>query len=540
MVVVPDGMTIKQALMKMLIEATLAKGEQLKFEEVKRDLSMPNPNDFAPGFGSFQEAAKKAWQTAKGVLAVQRETETETGEIATEKERESKMARQRGTGAKKAGRPTKYSDDQIVAMMEGYFKSHGKLPDLATFKRDHPDVAIQPGRFQEIVRLTEPDVLGWVYEGTSGDGELEASEESDGSGAILASEEPTEEATVGSDTADFASDKNSGSEEASDDDGELKEADSAKEPKRANDEAIPEARVEATEKLVEAPETADSAASAEVADPEEDAVVEAPQGEVVAIDSGTEPEGAEPEGKEPDGSGAILAPEGPAEEGIVGPETDGPVSGEDPDGKGAPDDEDKPEEVDSAEEPEKIDGKVVPVLDDFDGYRGVASCYLSGDGYNVDQRYASCGGERNMTLSLYTIPTLHAIPTAGCGSIHLSVVISCDRNPSAGLQCDGEADACLVMNEAKTTFHISGMGLSKYSLNRNVRCKTTSITVITTDDRSLTIDFNGLAKITREDVADDASGEFALAMEATVGAVCMYGGCESEAKSDSAEDPHNA
>lgn len=510
MVVVPDGMTIKQALMKMLIEATLAKGEQLKFEEVKRDLSMPNPNDFAPGFGSFQEAAKKAWQTAKGVLAVQRETETETGEIATEKERESKMARQRGTGAKKAGRPTKYSDDQIVAMMEGYFKSHGKLPDLATFKRDHPDVAIQPGRFQEIVRLTEPDVLGWVYEGTSGDGELEASEESDGSGAILASEEPTEEATVGSDTADFASDKNSGSEEASDDDGELKEADSAKEPKRANDEAIPEARVEA------------------------------PQGEVVAIDSGTEPEGAEPEGKEPDGSGAILASEEPTEEGIVGPETADLVSGEDSDDKETPDDEDKLEEVDSAEEPEKIDGRVVPALDDFDGYIGVASCYLSGDGYNVDQQYASCGGERNMTLSLYTIPTLHAIPTAGCGSIHLSVAISCDRGPSAGLQCDGEADACLVMNEAKTTFHISGMGLSEYSLNRNVVCKTTSITVITTDGRSLTIDFNGLAKITKEDVTDDASGEFALAIEATVGAICVYGGCESEAKSDSAEDPHNA
>lgn len=510
----------------MLQEATLKKGGELTFNEVKADFDMPDPNCYAPYFGTFQAAAKKAWQTAKGVLAVQRETET--GEIATEKERESKMARQRGTGAKKAGRPTKYSDDQIVAMMEGYFKSHGKLPDLATFKRDHPDVAIQPGRFQEIVRLTEPDVLGWVYEGTSGDGELEASEEPEGSGAILASEEPTEEATVGSDTADFASDKNSGSEEASDDDGELKEADSAKEPKRANDEAIPEARVDATEKLVEAPETADSAASAEVTDPEEDAVVEAPQGEVVAIDSGTEPEGAEPEGKEP------------AEEGIVGPKTDGPVSGEDPDGKEAPDDEDKPEEVDSAEEPEKIDGRVVPALDDFDGYRGVASCYLSGDGYNVDQQYASCGGERNMTLSLYTIPTLHAIPTAGCGSIHLSVAISCDRDPSAGLQCDGEADACLVMNEAKTTFHISGMGLSEYSLNRNVRCKTTSITVITTDDRSLTIDFNGLAKITREDVADDASGEFALAMEATVGAVCMYGGCESEAKSDSAEDPHNA
>ena len=498
--------SIKPELMKMLQEATLKKGGELTFNEVKADLDMPDPNCYAPYFGSFTAAAEKAWSKAQRILATQRETETETGEIATEKERESEMARQKGTGAKKAGRPTKYSNDQIRAMMEEYFKSHGELPGFAAFKKEHPDVTIRLDRFREIVHQTDPDVLGWVYEETSGDGGLEASEESEGSGAILASEGLT------------AGDKAADSEAASD--GAVSES---------------EEPIEVPEEVFEKPETADPAMNAEeVVGPREDAVTEAPQGDVVVIDSG-----AEPESEESDGSGAILAPEEPTEEDTVGLETADSVSGEDSDGKETPDDEGKPKEVDSAEKPKKADDKTIPALEGFYGYGGVASCCLSGDGYNVNQQYASCGGKRDMTLSLYTIPMLRTIPTAGCGSIHLSVVISCDRNPSAGLQCDGEADACLVMNEAKTTFHISGMGLSEYSLNRNVRRKTTSITVIVTD-RSLTIDFNGLAKITREDVTDDVSGEFALAIEATVGAICVYGGCEFEAKSDSTEDPHNA
>ena len=493
--------SIKPELMKMLQEATLKKGGELTFNEVKADLNMPDPNCYAPYFGTFQAAAKKAWSKAQRILATQRETET--GKIAGT-ERKEEMAK-RGTGAKKAGRPTKYSDDQIRAMMEEYFKSHGELPGFATFKKEHPDVTIRLDRFREIVHQTDPDVLGWVYEGTSGDGELEASEEPEGSGVVLAPEGLT------------AGDKAVDSEAASD--GVVSES---------------EEPIKVPEEVFEKPKTADPATSAEVADSEEKAVAEAPQGEVVVIDLG-----AESEGEKSEGSGAILAPEEPTKEDTVGLETADSVSGEDSDGKETPDDEGKPKEVDSAEKPKKADGKTIPALEGFYGYGGVASCCLSGDGYNVNQQYASCGGKRDMTLSLYTIPMLRTIPTAGCGSIHLSVVISCDRNPSAGLQCDGEADACLVMNEAKTTFHISGMGLSEYSLNRNVRRKTTSITVIVTD-RSLTIDFNGLAKITREDVTDDVSGEFALAIEATVGAICVYGGCEFEAKSDSTEDPHNA
>ena len=500
-VVVPDGVTIKQALMELLIRATLAKGEKLEFEEVKRDLNMPNPNDFAYGFGSFTEAAEKAWSKAQRIMATQRETETETGEIATEKERESKMARQKGTGAKKAGRPTKYSDNQIRAMMEEYFKSHGELPGFATFKKEHPDVTIRLDRFREIVCRTDPDVLGWVYEETSGEGGLEASEESEGSGAILASEG----LTAGDEAAD--------SEAASD--GVVSE---------------PEEPIEVPGEVFKEPETADLASGAEeVVGLGEDAVAEAPQGEVAVIDSGTDPEGGES-----DGSGAILAPEEPTKEDTVGLETADSVSGEDSDGKETPDDEGKPEDVDSAGEPEKIDGKVVPVIDGFDGYGGVAFCRLSGDNYSISPNIMSCGGKRSMELKLCTIPAMDG------GSIDLSVAISGDRDPSSMTPCDNGSDLRVVMKDAMTTFHIKGMGLSEYSLNRSVRNRRASLTVATIK-RSLKIVFENCSVITvRDDVVDNMSGEFTLAIEAKVGAIYMCAGCEFEAISDSTEKSSKA
>ena len=578
--------SIKPELMKMLQEATLKKGGELTFNEVKADLDMPDPNCYAPYFGTFQAAAKKAWQTAKGILA---QRGTETGKIAGT-ERKEDMAK-RGTGAK-AGRRPRYTDEQIRDKMKLHFESCGELPDLATFKRDHPDVTIQPDRFREIVRLTEPDVLGWIYKGTSGDkavdseaagdgvvseseepievpeevfeeskmadsatsaevadpeenvaveapqGEVVAidsgaepeSEELEGSGAILASEEPTKEDAVGLETADSVSGEDSDGEETPDDEGEPKEVDSAEKPKGADDEANPEACAEATEKLVEAPKTADSAMSAEeVVGPREDAVAEAPQGEVAVVDSGVEPEG---EGLE--GSGAILAPEEPTEEAIVGPKTADFASGEGSGSEKTPDDDGELKEVDSAEKPKKADGKTIPALGGFYGYGGVASCCLSGDNYSISPNIMSCGGKRSMELKLCTIPAMDG------GSIDLSVAISGDRDPSSTTPCDNGSDLCVVMKDAMTTFHVKGMGLSEYSLNRSVRNKRASLT-ITTIKRSLKIVFENCSVITvRDDVVDNTSGEFALAIEATVGAICVYGGCESEVKSDSTEDPHNA
>ena len=52
--------SIKPELMKMLQEATLKKGGELTFNEVKADLNMPDPNCYAPYFGTFQAAAKKS------------------------------------------------------------------------------------------------------------------------------------------------------------------------------------------------------------------------------------------------------------------------------------------------------------------------------------------------------------------------------------------------------------------------------------------------------------------------------------------------
>ena len=605
--------SIKPELMKMLQEATLKKGGELTFNEVKADLNMPDPNCYAPYFGTFQAAAKKAWSKAQRILATQRETET--GKIAGT-ERKEEMAK-RGTGAKKAGRPTKYSDDQIRAMMKEYFKSHGELPGFATFKKEHPDVTIRLDRFREIVHQTDPDVLGWVYEETSGDGELEASEESEGSGAILASEgltagdeaadseaasdgvvsepeepikvpeevfekpktadpatsaevadseekavaeapqgevvvidlgaesegeksegsgailapeEPTEEDTVGLETADSASGEDSDNKGTFDDDGEPKEADSAEEPKGANDEAISEACAEAAEKLVEAPKMADSAMSAEeVVGPREDAVVEAPQGEVAAIDSGTEPEC-----EESDGSGAILASEEPTEKTIVDPETADSASGEDSDSKGTSNDDGEPKDVDPAEKPKGADGKTIPALEGFYGYGGVASCCLFGDNYSISPNIMSCGGKRSMELKLCTIPAMDG------GSIDLSVAISGDRDPSSTTPCDNGSDLRVVMKDAMTTFHIKGMGLSEYSLNRSVRNRRASLTVATIK-RSLKIVFENCSVITvRDDVVDNMSGEFTLAIEAKVGAIYMCAGCEFEAISDSTEKSSKA
>ena len=461
--------SIKPELMKMLQEATLKKGGELTFNEVKADLDMPDPNCYAPYFGTFQAAAKKAWQTAKGILA---QRGTETGKIAGT-ERKEDMAK-RGTGAK-AGRRPRYTDEQIRDKMKLHFESCGELPDLATFKRDHPDVTIQPDRFREIVRLTEPDVLGWIYKGTSGDTAVDS--EAAGDGVVSESEEP----------------------------------------------------IEVPEEVFEESKMADSATSAEVADPEENVAVEAPQGEVVAIDSG-----AEPESEELEGSGAILAPEEPTEEAIVGPKTADFASGEGSGSEKTPDDDGELKEVDSAEKPKKADGKTIPALGGFYGYGGVASCCLSGDNYSISPNIMSCGGKRSMELKLCTIPAMDG------GSIDLSVAISGDRDPSSTTPCDNGSDLCVVMKDAMTTFHVKGMGLSEYSLNRSVRNKRASLT-ITTIKRSLKIVFENCSVITvRDDVVDNTSGEFALAIEATVGAICVYGGCESEVKSDSTEDPHNA
>ncbi len=581
--------SIKPELMKMLQEATLKKGGELTFNEVKADLDMPDPNCYAPYFGTFQAAAKKAWSEVQKILA---QTKTETGEIATEKERESKMARQRGTGAKKAGRPTKYSNDQIMIAIKAHYESHGELPIWGDFKRK--GLTGDEKRFNELLgdieRRGGPENMGWTYKGSSSvdvggaqvivarenesgdDGAIPASEklvevpktadfvmsaeaadpeeiavaeapqgevaamdsgtepeseEPEGSGAILAPDEPAEEGIVDPETDGLVSGEDSDDKETPDDGGKPKEVDSAEEPKGADDEATPEACAEAVEKLVEAPETADPAMNAEVADPEEKAAAEAPHGEVVAMDSGAEPEGEESE----EGSGAILAPEEPTEEDTVGLETADSVSGKDSDGTETPDDEGKPKEVDSAEKLKKADGKTIPALEGFYGYGGVASCCLSGDNYSISPNIMSCGGKRSMELKLCTIPAMDG------GSIDLSVAISGNRDPSSTTPCDNGSDLRVVMEDAMTTFHVKGMGLSKYSLNRSARNKRVSLTIATIK-RSLKIVFENCSVITvRDDVVDNVSGEFTLAIEAKVGAIYMCAGCEFEAESDSTEDP---
>ena len=95
----------KDDLMNILVKKTTEAGHLLTFDEASSDLAMIQPNFYAFYYGSFSEAAQKAWKRATVILS-----------RATQLEKE------------RIHMPANYSFETVKEQLVSYYNEHGRLP----------------------------------------------------------------------------------------------------------------------------------------------------------------------------------------------------------------------------------------------------------------------------------------------------------------------------------------------------------------------------------------------------------------------------
>lgn len=131
----------KEELMRMLTDKTRAVGHMVTFKEASEDPDMVNPNNYAFYFGSYGEAAKRAWNRVKNSqpnddtseLNAVRPIPVIHKPISDQPRNNFKLksfARSSTHSAKthnNAGRPREYTYEQIKDSVVAFYKEHGRF-----------------------------------------------------------------------------------------------------------------------------------------------------------------------------------------------------------------------------------------------------------------------------------------------------------------------------------------------------------------------------------------------------------------------------
>lgn len=114
-----------KGLMNYLIEKTKLAGHQLSFTEAKEDPDMIQPNDFAWYFGSFNEAARKAWDA---VMAEQVRMTDDSLETKKNRRKNNLKGVYTMSNKKRGGKSPMYSSEELQVKLKAFYEKFGKLP----------------------------------------------------------------------------------------------------------------------------------------------------------------------------------------------------------------------------------------------------------------------------------------------------------------------------------------------------------------------------------------------------------------------------
>lgn len=162
----------EQFLMELLVKKTRQAGHMLSFEEASQDPEMVEPNNFAPYFSSFSEAAKTAWRKVQSPQASTLQSSSSPVRIIPKTKKPPEIGKKEKffrfnnppTRAQiekhEAGpddyldnedpvevaarmqvynpenRTQKYSYDKVKAIIIAFYKRNGRLPTIDDTKAD--------------------------------------------------------------------------------------------------------------------------------------------------------------------------------------------------------------------------------------------------------------------------------------------------------------------------------------------------------------------------------------------------------------------